>query len=425
MKLSKFVSMPLMSSAAAAKYPAPPPIDAAPGQSGRVRLGFLDGLRGLSAFYVMLFHMGTPPGLPFGLVLAWEWTHFGRSAVGIFIVLSGYSLMLPVARSADGRLRGGFWDYIKRRTLRILPPYYAAMAIIIALLLTAKHLGSAIGDLSHNVHADDLTVRNVVSHIFLLQNWVDYGRWNGSIESSMWSVSVEWQIYFLFPLLLLPLWRRFGLVVPIVVGLLIGIVPLMTLSKEHNFVWASPWYVGLFAMGMAGALISFSPEPRMQRLYQMPPWGTLAAVAFCLFFSIAIILDFHPLPYGNAALCFAVGLDVLVGLATMCLIVFCTRCAHAASLESDRRLPMVLRLLESSWAMRLGAFSYSLYLVHIPIVLKLNQWSSGHFSPVPAFAFDLAGIPVVLVAAYLFHLAFERRFMSEHRARRKVGAVAP
>jgi len=75
---------------------------------GRVRLAFLDGLRGLSALYVTLFHLGAPAGLPLGISLAWEWTHFGRSAVGVFIVLSGYSLMLPVARSADGRLRGGF-----------------------------------------------------------------------------------------------------------------------------------------------------------------------------------------------------------------------------------------------------------------------------------------------------------------------------
>ena len=424
MRSDKLVRQSSVSSAAVAEYPPPPPPDAAPGQAGRVRLGFLDGLRGLSAFYVMLFHMGVPAGLPLGLVLAWEWTHFGRSAVGVFIVLSGYSLMLPIARSADGRLRGGFWDYIRRRSLRILPPYYAAMAIIIALLLTAKHLGGAIGSLSHNVHADDLTAGNVISHILLLQNWADYGRWNSSIESSMWSVSVEWQIYFLFPLLLLPLWRRFGLVAPVAVGLLIGIIPLLAFSQEHNFAWANPWYVGLFAMGMAGAVISFSSELRMQRLYRALPWGILSATAFGLFLFVAVILDFHHLPDGDAASGFAVGLDVLVGLATMCLIVFCTRNAHAAGIDSDRRLPLVLRLLESPWAIRLGAFSYSLYLVHVPIVLKLSQWSSGHFSPVKAFAVDLAGIPIVLAVAYLFHLAFERRLMSEHRARRKAGALA-
>ena len=385
----------------------------------RIRLEFLDGLRGLAAFYVMLFHMGTPAGLPSGLALVWEWTHFGRSAVGVFIVLSGYSLMLPVARSADGRLRGGFGDYIKRRSLRILPPYYAAMAIIIALLLAAKHLGNSIGALSHNIHADDLTVRNIISHVFLLQNWVDFGKWNGSIESSMWSVSVEWQIYFLFPLLLLPLWRRFGLAAPIIAGLLIGILPLAALSKEHNFSWASPWYVGLFAMGMAGATISFSREPKMQRLHERLAWGHLAAAGLGLFLLAAVWLDFHHLRNESAAMCLAVGLDILVGLATTCLIVSCTRSAHVAGPDSDKRPPLILRLLESRWAISLGAFSYSLYLVHVPIVLKLGQWAGSHFSPVRAFLVEIAGIPFVLAAAYLFHLAFERRFTAGHRAHRE------
>lgn len=407
-----------MSLADAAHITPAPAVDAAPGQGGRVRLAFLDGLRGLSAFYVMLFHLGAPAGLPAGLALAWGWTHFGRSAVGVFIVLSGYSLMLPVARSADGRLRGGFGDYIKRRSLRILPPYYAAMAIIIALLLGAKHFGNSIGSLSHNVHADDLTARNIVSHVFLLQNWVDFGKWNSGIESSMWSVSVEWQIYFLFPLLLLPLWRRFGLAAPVCLGLLIGIIPLVALPKEYNFAWASPWYVGLFAMGMAGASISFSSEPWRQRLYQELPWGWFAAIAFGLFFLFSVPLNLDPVQDENIGLCFAVGSDVLVGLGTMCLIVFCTRSAHIAGLDSAVRLPPALRLLESRWAIRLGAFSYSLYLVHVPIVLKLSQWSGGHFSPVGAFLFDLASIPFTLAVAYLFHLAFERRFMSEHHARR-------
>ena len=404
-----------MSLVDAAHLPPAPPADAAPGQAGRVRLAFLDGLRGLSAFYVMLFHLGVPAGLPAGLALAWGWTHFGRSAVGVFIVLSGYSLMLPVARSTDGRLRGGFGDYIKRRSLRILPPYYAAMAIIIALLLAAKHLGNSIGALSHNVHGDDLTARNIVSHVFLLQNWVDYGKWNSSIESSMWSVSVEWQIYFLFPLLLLPLWRRFGLTAPVIAGLLIGILPLVVLSKEHNLSWASPWYVGLFAMGMAGATISFPREPKMRRLYDRLAWGKLAAAGFGVFLVVAVWLEGHHLRSEGAALCLSVGLDVLVGLATTCLIVSCARSAHAAGLDSDKRLPLTLRLLESRWAISLGAFSYSLYLVHVPLVLKLSQWSSGHFPPVRAFLVDLAGIPFVLAAAYLFHLAFERRFTAGRR----------
>ena len=51
-----------------------------------------------------------------------------------FIVLSGYSLMIPAARNG-GELVGGFRRYIFRRARRILPPYYAALICSIALIL--------------------------------------------------------------------------------------------------------------------------------------------------------------------------------------------------------------------------------------------------------------------------------------------------
>ena len=153
----------------------------------------------------------------------------------------------------------------------------------------------------------------------------------------------------------------------------------------------------------------------MQRLYKRLAWGKLAAAGFGLFLLDAVWLEGHHLRSESATMCLAVGLDILVGLATTCLIVSCTRSAHAAGLDSDKRLPVTLRLLESRWAISLGAFSYSLYLVHVPIVLKLGQWAGSHFPPVRAFLVELAGIPFVLAAAYLFHLAFERRFTAAHR----------
>ena len=127
----------------------------APGQPGRVRLAFLDGLRGLSALYVTVFHIGLPAGLPPPLIFALGWSRFGHSVVGIFIVLSGYSLMLPVARSKNGQFRGGVWNYLKRRAFRILPPYYAALALSIAALLLAHARG--IGELAQNQQAASLT----------------------------------------------------------------------------------------------------------------------------------------------------------------------------------------------------------------------------------------------------------------------------
>ena len=48
------------------------------------------------------------------------------------MVLSGFCLMMPVARSPLGQLRDGFWSYLKRRIWRIVPAYYVAVLLILA-----------------------------------------------------------------------------------------------------------------------------------------------------------------------------------------------------------------------------------------------------------------------------------------------------
>ena len=67
---------------------------------------------------------------------------------------------------------------------------------------------------------------------------------------------MEWQIYFFFPFLLLPLLRRFGICVAVAAAFVIGLAPHFLL---HRFDETSPWYLGLFSLGMAGAVVAHSP----------------------------------------------------------------------------------------------------------------------------------------------------------------------
>src|SRR5437016_5916610 len=123
------------------------------GDSTRIRLDFLDGLRGLAALYVVLSHVyseitwnGGAAHLSHTLLHLLKPLSYGRYAVDVFIVLSGYCLMLPVARSADGKLRGGAGEYLKRRARRILPPYYAALALTLALAALVPWLRQGTGE---------------------------------------------------------------------------------------------------------------------------------------------------------------------------------------------------------------------------------------------------------------------------------------
>ena len=77
---------------------------------GQGAFAFADGLRGLAAVGVVLFHTYTYTGLSGEnqqLPLLFKLLNLGDYAVAVFIVLSGFVLMLPVAQTSALSLRGG------------------------------------------------------------------------------------------------------------------------------------------------------------------------------------------------------------------------------------------------------------------------------------------------------------------------------
>lgn len=374
--------------------------------SPRLRLDYLEGLRGCTALYVVFFHLWyivrnfvhpLPKLFPLLGVFA-----LGRPAVAIFIVLSGYVLMLPVLQTAEGRLRGGWRDYLKRRARRILPPYYAAVLLsLAAFAFVPDHSTRPVLWLDYSRPA--FTPAVLLSHLFLAHNWST--RWIYAIDLPLWSVATEWQIYFLFPLLLLPLFRRFGIAAAVAGGFAVG---LGIHAATTRFDLAAPWFLGLFALGMAGAAVSVADGPgRRDAARRKPalrvPWG-IAAGFFALLVAAAYLWLFHrrrDLQFWELS----PPNDILIGLTTACFLIHCTKASAPF---------WGLRLLQSRAAVTLGAFSYSLYLIH-STVLGLVQYGLSFLPLSPALftaVFFALGLPLSLGAAYLFHLAFERPFMS-------------
>ncbi len=389
-------------------------VEAAKAAKPRLRLEYLDGLRGLAALYVVLFHTQLAAtfrigGIPEWVRLGTSWMQFGRYAVSVFIVLSGYCLMLPVARSADGKLRGGAGEYLKRRARRILPPYYAALLLSMLLIALVPGLRRESGTWwDHALPAFRTDI--VLSHLVLIHNFSP--DWWLKIDGTLWSVATEWQIYFFFPALLLPIWRRFGLGALLIVAFAIGLIPHFLLREGRNFDQAAPWFLGLFALGMAGAVIGFSNRRTLQAMRERMPWGWLAGLFALIFLGVAAYsLAMHRDWLWNEAKIWII--DAVVGMAATCLIIYCTR---ALTEQPDAPRPDVLHLLESRWAVELGVFSYSLYLIHAPI-LGATHLVLRNLSLSPGAAFGLMfvfGVPLSLGLSYLFHLAFERRFMPGH-----------
>jgi peptidoglycan/LPS O-acetylase OafA/YrhL len=359
----------------------------------------LDGLRALAASYVVLFHavLGfsaenlSGPFRPLRRIFA-----FGHEAVAIFIVLSGYCLMLPVIRSSPGELRIAFAPFVRRRALRILPPYFATLALTAAAIACLPVLRTPGTGTIWDESLPGLELGPLLSHALLVHNWSP--TFGYQINGPLWSVASEWQIYFFFPLLLLPLWRRGGMLLALLGAGLVGYAPLLFAPRAAGV--AIPWYLLLFALGMAAAAVGFSPSGLAARLRDALPWRPLCAGLWlgCLVFSNAA----PALWFGLKPL-----IDALVGVATAALLVHLTSRAVAA--ERGRLLP----ILEWQPLVRLGHFSYSLYLTHLP-VLALCYFAVRPLQakpPLLALAMLTLGPLASLLVAYGFHLAIERRFM--------------
>jgi peptidoglycan/LPS O-acetylase OafA/YrhL len=317
--------------------------------------------------------------------------------VAVFIVLSGYCLMLPVARAGTGQLPRGVRDYFVRRARRILPPYYATLAASLALIALIPALRAPTGTIWDHSHPA-FEPGAVLSHLALVHNL--WPRWEMRINGPLWSVATEWQIYFFFPFVLLPVWRRAGMAATLAVAFAIGYG--LTFVCPVPATAAVSWYLALFALGMVAAAIGHAARPREGQLRAGVPWGALALL-------LAAACAVGGLVFAKAWFLHKPRTDLLVGLATATLLVHCTRQILDGGLEP----PLVLRLLSARALVGLGHFSYSLYLSHLPVVaLCYRAVHARSLAPLPHTLAMLAlSVPASLLVAYGFHLAVERRFM--------------
>jgi peptidoglycan/LPS O-acetylase OafA/YrhL len=352
----------------------------------RGRLVGLDGIRGFAALFVVLHHcyLMAFPGFPANTGPAWlAWLLYGHISVVVFIVLSGFSLGVSPARS--GWRLSSLSRFAHRRAWRILPPYWAALVFS---LLVAWFVVPQPGSTAP-------TGKTVAVYGLLLQDVFGAPNPNGAF----WSIAVEAQLYFTFPLLLLVL-RRWGPVV--MVGSVAALVAGMGLLAPHVhaihlLMRLTPQFAALFALGLAAAGIVVAGE-RIRRL----PLQWFAALAAA---PVLVLLAVQGSGWWNVHMFW---IDLAVGPATALLL---------AAVATRRPVPLV-RLLDTRPVRSLGSFSYSLYLIHAPIVVAVNRklvephLGSGQAAFWVTFAI---AVPLSVVAARLFGAVFEIPFV-RHRS---------
>ncbi len=346
------------------------------------RLSELDALRGIAAFLVLLQHarvMGLDPR-PFDHPLVEKAAHmlmhfsplrvleFGRGAVLFFFVLSGYVLTRALIRNGSP----GLLAFAAQRTVRLMLPaaasvllsvgLYAALAVDPALVAAAfqdhqtLYIWRAAPELADVLKASAL--------LLTLEDRV-------VLNPVLWSLVHEWRLTLLLPLVLLLRGRVWWLLALGCVGMLLGAMHSgaenrMQLGPQfHHTVLVSVYFGLSIASGAALALAG--PVPSLTRDQRF--MGGVAAVAL-----------------------FGLASDVAVYVASVLLIVLAQQPGGFQRLL--RRAPLI-------W---LGQVSYSLYLVHAPVLVATMFALRG---TLPLWASLTIGMVASLAAAEAFHRLVE------------------
>jgi peptidoglycan/LPS O-acetylase OafA/YrhL len=349
------------------------------------RLEYIDGLRALSALWVAVHH-AIETSVPaatlkvpvLGPVVGSLF--FGQYPVMVFLMLSGFCLYYPCVRKNPARPEFSGWaTFIRRRWIRIAPPYLWAGAFCLPLIaFSALDVGKWAG-------VSTLDPRVIASHLLFFHNLIPTHA--TKIDYPMWSVGLEWQLYLLFPLMVWA-FRRTGAAATLGATLLIAAAIRATYRKLPPPLGAvlhdGPFsYLEVFVVGMLAAALA------VQGRTLLPKWALALMVVA-----------------GLAAVRLGSGNGLVHDLATA------TAFFAVLQLASDPA-GRVTRVLSAPWLVSIGLFSYSIYLVHAPL-LHLSWFALRQLELSDDLNFAVLAViclPLIVAASYGFHCLFERPFM--------------
>ena len=350
----------------------------------RERQPGLDLLRALAIIVVVVYHAAL-----FGFKLPGRVDRFGWIGVDLFFVLSGYliggQLLAPLAHNQRIKL-GRFFT---RRALRIMPAYFAVLAIYFLLPAWREY-----PEMSQPLWKFLLSVQNIALH-------------GGTAFSHAWSLAVEDQFYLVLPFLLLVLYRRprAAIIVPCLI--VVGGIALRAFLAAQNpsadggvsfrgfqaWIYYPTWTrLDSLVFGVVLAAIERFRPNWWQRLINFAPWLWLPAlglIVYALYLgeteNLTVVACVWQFPL------------IAVGMAAMLV------CAVSPQLP-------LCRVAIPGTAF-IASIAYSAYLIQKLIIHGVEQFCANHsidLTSVPA----LVGVELcVYIAATILFLSIERPFL--------------
>lgn len=351
----------------------------------------LDGLRGIAALIVVIYHsmIATPrfaeirlrPGEqvldPLEIVvvatplrLLWA----GSEAVIVFFVLSGFVLSLPFVRR---RNYPGLYFY-PRRMLRLYLPAIASLGLSFLLAMAVPRVFIPGASMWVNEHAG---LPNGPLQV-LMGSSLMYG-WGG-LNLSLWSL--RWEVLFSVSLAAF-LWfareNRAAWWAKATVGFAVCI-----LWPLSNMFYPNGVYIVVFLFGV---LMAQHIDLLNSWAARISPVGWLGLVLLA-----AALLTYSGILVGVHAQNLGVLLTLWVGLASVGAVIVVFASMYWAPL---------VRALESPVAQWLGLVCFSLYLIQDPVVVSLAELTGGLAPPLLMVPL---GIASCLAVSHVFYLLVER-----------------
>jgi peptidoglycan/LPS O-acetylase OafA/YrhL len=294
----------------------------------------IDGLRSVAVIPVVLFHLGV--GLFSG----------GFIGVDVFFVISGYLITGAIAREVESH-RFSILSFYERRCRRILPALFATtLGVLVASFVIFMP------DELRDTGASMLGVSSFSSNILFWQQ-VDY--FNGAVELKplihTWSLAVEEQFYIVLPLLLMMI----GRVAPGRYRFPILTLMLFSFGISILLLWKAPEAGYYLLPGRAwelllGSCLALDCVPRVRSQAMA---GIVATSGLAMVLASAVILTSESAFPGYNALWPCLGAAAFI---------------HANGSHST----LAGQALGSRIPVAFGLISYSLYLVHWPLIVFVN-----------------------------------------------------
>jgi len=342
------------------------------------QINALTGIRALAALWVVGFHFALFPLGALGLNAVFPPLSYGYLGVDLFFLLSGFIIYHVHQRDTRSLSVRGVLHFYGLRLARMYPVHLLTLCGLAVVLLVSRRVGIM------PTHPEDFRAVDFVYNLLLIHSWgvADDIHWN----SPAWSISCEWLVYLLFPLLALGLNR---LVSMRRAALWLGAeVALFALAYAFFFHYnLDNKFDGHFARyALARVCIEFTLGAlccRLRGLVDMRAWPWTAMVIAAIL--VAILLDATPLR------------DLAI-VAVFVLMIL------ASSLPGN----LVARVLALPVLVYLGEISYSLYMIHAPMRMTLGKLLESRLPQASRLAASLMAVgfllATIIAAAATYHI---------------------